>query len=226
MKRSLLASTGLSAVLASSAFAAGGPAPYSWTGFYIGANVGALWSRDSVETITGFDLGLPGTGYTLGPSGLLGGVQAGYNYQFSNFVLGVEGDLVWSSAGGSQGPVFGYNGMSHSASLPFFADLRMRAGFAFDRFLPYVTGGVVVADVHNNLDIVDFAPPSIGRDEATGWVIGGGGEYAIDNHWSVKADYLFMQFPDVTRTLNDGVAYQFKFKDSAQVARIGLNYRF
>jgi outer membrane immunogenic protein len=213
-------------VFASGAFAAGAPAPYSWTGFYIGANVGALWSRDSVETTTGFDLAPPGTGYTLSPSGVLGGVQAGYNYQFSSFVLGVEGDFDGSSARASQSPVFGDSAMSHSTSLPSFADLRVRAGFAFDRFLPFVTGGVVVADIHNNLDIVDFTPSSIGREDATGWVIGGGGEYAIDNHWSVKADYLYMQFPDVTKTLNDGFPYQFKFKDSAQVARVGLNYRF
>ena len=116
----------------------------------------------------------------------------------------------------------------HSASLPFFADLRARFGMAFDRFLPYVTGGVVFADLTNKLSDTDNTPPlPVSRgSEATGWTIGAGAEYAIDNHWSVKAEYLYMQFPDVTKSVTDGATYAFKFKDSAQLARVGLNYRF
>jgi outer membrane immunogenic protein len=252
MKRSLLASTALCAVLAQGAFAADlptmkGPPPapvsppvFNWTGFYVGGNVGALWSRDGVVDLdpNGNGYGaIPGNANTLSPDGIVGGVQAGYNYQISSFVLGVEADLDASSAKGS----FGYPGYfsgvaTHSASLPFFGDLRARAGVAFDRFLPYVTGGVVFADVKNSLvdpSTYDPSPLSVNRGgSATGWTIGGGGEYAIDSHWSVKAEYLFMQFPDVTKSgLFDNLGYafstfSFKFKDSAQLARVGLNYRF
>jgi len=233
MKRSLLGSTGLCAVFASGAFGGGlasaeaAPAPYiappifTWSGFYVGANLGGLWSRDSVAS----DFAEGGMD-ALSTSGIVGGVQAGYNYQISNFVVGAEGDLDWSSAKGSDGGLFGTT-VTHSANLPFYGDLRARAGIAFDRFLPYVTGGVVFADLHNNSGSGEFTPPiALGRSEATGWTIGGGGEYAIDNHWSVKAEYLFMQFPGETQSYVNGAAYTFKFKDSAQVARAGLNYRF
>jgi outer membrane immunogenic protein len=156
----------------------------------------------------------------LTPSGVVGGLQAGYNYQIQSFVVGVEGDLDWSSAKSSRDvnwPVFDH----HSTNLPFFADLRGRFGYAFDRFLPYVTGGVVVADIQ---DKVDSPTSSLDRgDTSTGWTLGAGLEYAIDAHWSVKADYLYMQFPDVAK--NSG-GYAFKLKDSAQVARAGINYRF
>jgi outer membrane immunogenic protein len=238
MKRTLLISTALSAVLAQGAFAADLPtkkgpppapapvyAPFSWTGFYIGANVGGLWSSDGVTDLDPFYYGeIPGNSNTLNPSGVVGGLQAGYNYQIQQFVLGVEGDVDWSSASGK----FSFPGApaiaTHSTSLPFFADLRGRAGYAFDRFLPYLTGGVVFANVKNNLADPDYGF-SFGRGgESTGWTVGAGLEYAIDNHWSVKGEYLYMQFPDVTKTWDYN--YSFKFKDSAQVARVGLNYRF
>jgi outer membrane immunogenic protein len=240
MKRSLLASTALCAVLAQGAFAADlptmkGPPPapvppaaFSWTGFYVGGNIGGMWSRDGVVDLDPNHYGMiPGNANTLSPVGIVGGVQAGYNYQISSVVLGVEGDLDFSSAKGSfrflDSPGAPYS--IHSTSLPFFGDIRARAGVAFDRFLPYVTGGVVFADVKNS-----FVDPSWGFSlnrggSATGWTVGGGAEYAIDNHWSVKAEYLFMQFPSVTAGLQSNY-YAFKFKDSAQVARVGLNYRF
>lgn len=198
-------------------------APFSWTGFYVGANLGALWSHDGVEVTNGF-AGLPvGTTDNLDPSGVLGGLQAGYNLQFSSFVGGVEGDLDWSSARGSHDNLWTLNGLNHTSSLPFFADARLRAGVSFDRFLPYITGGVVFADLHNSLEIL-----GVGRSQATGWTIGAGAEYAIDNHWSVKAEYLYMQFPDASAIYAPSpfTSYQFKFKDSADVARLGLNYRF
>jgi len=236
MKRSLLASTALCALLVQSALAADllptkkGPppapvaAPFSWTGFYIGANAGGLWSRDGVDesSCTGGVCSLVGTD-TLDLSGVVGGVQAGYNYQIQSFVLGVEGDLDWSSAKGSDYPVI--SGQTHSASLPFFADLRARLGVAIGRVLPYVTGGVVVADVQNKLDPAAF---SLDRGGAsTGWAIGGGAEYAIDAHWSVKVDCLYMQFPSVTKTQVVGCGYNSaKFEDSAEVARVAVNYRF
>jgi outer membrane immunogenic protein len=247
VKSSLLASTALCAVFASAASAAGapipppppGPAPFSWTGFYIGGNVGGLWSHDTVDASGGYDFGSSSiTSDTRDPSGVVGGVQAGYNYQFQSFVVGAEGDLDWSGAKSE----FSYPGYfdfdstaaaSHSASLPFFADLRGRVGYAFDRFLPYVTGGVVFADVTNKLSdpgggiVIPVYPISLGRGGATGWTIGGGAEYAIDSHWSVKAEYLYMQFPDVTKTWNSGKGFEsFKFKDEAEIARLGLNYRF
>lgn len=235
MKSSFLASTALCAVLAPNAYAADLPTvkgpppapsmaatPFSWNGFYIGANLGGLWSQGNVTT--NFDLG---GSDALSPSGVLGGVQAGFNYQFSNVVIGVEGDLDWSSAKASNTGLFGISTISHSASLPFFGDVRVRAGYAFDRFLPYVTGGVVFADLHDGVSAPGFVPPlSLGRSNSTGWTIGGGAEYAIDNHWSVKAEYLYMQFASQTQTYVNGAAYSFKEKDSADVARLGLNYRF
>jgi outer membrane immunogenic protein len=173
----------------------------------------------------------PGATNKLSPNGLLGGVTAGYNLQTSNLVFGLEGDFDLTSARAS----FSDNrcgGLcwTHSAKLSSFADARVRLGYAFDRFLPFVTGGVVYGNISNTFydspgDINSSAGPfTLGRGASFGWTVGGGGEYALDSHWSIKAQYLYMQFPDVTRVAPGG--YAFKFKDSAQVAEVGVNYRF
>jgi outer membrane immunogenic protein len=230
VKRSLLASTALCAVFASAASAkdlppAPGATPFSWTGFYVGANLGGQWSHDGATNVGQDYFSTPGESHTLTPSGALGGVQAGYNQQIQNFVLGVEGDLDWSSARSRVGPVFGdATPVAHSSSFPFFADLRGRVGFAFDRFLPYVTGGVVFADLRDNLEGSSLTPTSIGRGEAIGWTIGAGAEYAIGGHWSVKADFLHVQVPDRTAVFDN--TKKFQFKDSADILRLGLNFRF
>lgn len=197
--------------------------PFNWTGFYIGANAGVLWGR-SVQTV---DLdtfgGIPADTSTY--AGFIGGVQAGYNWQFSNVVLGIEADIDGSTARKS---VATSASDTHNMALNWLGTVRGRAGLAFDRFLPYFTGGVAFAGLKN--EIVDTGVPfgAVNRGStATGWTVGGGLEYAFDNHWSAKAEYLYVKFPDKTVALaSGGYNFQFTFKDTDQIARIGLNYRF
>jgi outer membrane immunogenic protein len=249
MKRRLLVSTALCAVFAQGAFAADLPtkkgpppapvaAPFSWTGFYLGGNIGVVFDPDSVTNLFSNDQAFgsllpPGATNKLSPTGLLGGVTAGYNLQTSNLVFGLEGDFDLTSARASfSDNTCGGLCWTHSADLSSFADARVRVGYAFDRFLPFVTGGVVYGDFSNTFynSQNDFPGQfTVGRGGSFGWVVGGGGEYALDSHWSIKAQYLYMQFPDVTRTIdipNGGENYSFKFKDSAQIAEVGVNYRF
>jgi outer membrane immunogenic protein len=252
MKHRLLVSTALCAVFAPGAFAADLPtkkgpppapvvAPFSWTGIYLGGNLGVVFDPDSVTNLFSNDqtfgsLLPPGRTNTLSPTGILGGVTAGANWEASNFVFGLEGDLDATSAQASFSDNTCDGGgalcWTHSARLSGFADGRLRLGYAFDRFLPFITGGVVYGDISNKFyDSPNdtFGPFTLGRGGAFGWTIGGGGEYALDNHWSIKVQYLYMQFPDVIRTFgvpNGGENYSFKFKDSAQIAEVGVNYRF
>ena len=202
------------------------PPPFNWTGFYVGANAGVVWGR-SVQTVNIDDapLGIPADTSTY--SGFIGGVQAGYNWQFSNIVLGIEADIDGSTARKSvvtRGPATD----THNMALNWLSTVRGRAGLAFDRFLPYFTGGVAFAGLKNEL--VDTSGPlTVNRGStATGWTVGGGLEYAFDNHWSVKGEYLYVKFPDKTVSVPvpGGYTFQTTFKDTDQVARIGLNYRF
>lgn len=235
MNRVLLASTALGAGLISGAHASDLPthkapaAPtlaspvYNWTGFYVGANLGVDWSRSSSGiTYDFFDELSPGPSSVNNPAGVIGGVQAGYNWQFSSLVLGVEADADLSSA--RRNAAFDEY-LTHNSSLSALGTIRARAGWAFDRWLPYVTGGVAFADLKNSLN--DDGLVFSRNSSATGWVVGGGLEYALTDHWTVKAEYLYAQFPNSSGVVGSSpYLYRFKDTDSDQIARVGVNYKF
>ena len=107
---------------------------YNWTGFYLGINGGGGWGRSQWDGVDKFDVS----------GGLIGGT-IGYNWQFGQSVVGLEGDIDWSGISGSHhGPVSaGCETRNH-----WLATVRGRVGYAFDRFLPYLTGGLAVGDIN------------------------------------------------------------------------------
>lgn len=197
--------------------------PFNWTGFYIGANAGAIWSKSSATQDDTSGVVFPNDSTT--GTGFVGGVQAGYNWQFSNVVLGVEGDIDFASVSRSVAlpPIFLAG--THNSRLSALGTVRGRAGLAFDRFLPYVTGGAAFASLKN--EYISTFPFAVDRgSSATGWTVGGGLEYAFDMHWSAKAEYLYVKFPDKTAAVGGGTPYIFSLSDSESIARAGINYRF
>ena len=215
---------------------------FSWTGFYVGGNVGYSWGRASTDlteitttsatitTLAGTPIASASvTTNTVGSDrarldGALGGVQAGYNKQINKWVLGVEGDIQWTgqrgglticpvvpgtapvACPGATGTQFG----TANYRLPWFGTFRGRAGVTFDRILLYATGGLAVGEV--KADYVDgflnsTAPPfatAAGSASTTraGWVVGAGAEAAIGGNWSIKAEYLHMDFGNVDQNVS------------------------
>jgi outer membrane immunogenic protein len=185
------------------------PVPYfSWTGCYIGGNLGGKWEahRDGSVTIPGvgglatstfvFD---DGSGNNNGS--FVGGGQVGCNYQSGQFVFGIEGDFDWSHLNDSVtvGPVFPLNfvpGDTFSWNSRWQASLRGRVGYAWDRTLLYVTGGIAWTNVNftanwlpatctsTNGQIVAACPGLVASDQQTltGATVGAGLEYAITNN--------------------------------------------
>lgn len=195
------------------------PAPmFSWTGFYIGGNVGWGWADNSLDYSTG--------GYTYGydvgsSNGVFGGLQAGYNFQFANnVVLGVEADVEFADISQTNllwgGPVGGYLA---STSVDNFGTIRGRVGYAFDRFLPYFTGGAAWANT-------SFSGPWGLSNDATrwGWTIGGGAEYAITNNWTVKAEYLYLDYGDKDSNYFNGDVASTGL--TMNTVKAGVNYKF
>ena len=108
---------------------------YNWTGFYFGANGGGGWGHSWWSAnATGIDLS----------GGLVGGT-AGYNWQAGKVVFGLEGDLDWSGLSGTHATTGCPLGCSTSDS--WLSTVRGRLGYSFDRFMPYVTGGLAVGDI-------------------------------------------------------------------------------
>jgi outer membrane immunogenic protein len=189
-----------------------------------------------------------GTG-TLSSSGFTGGIQGGYNWQVGNFVFGGEGDFGAFDLGKSVSksgtfPVAflgdAYT-LNESMSTDWLITLRGRLGYTvMPQLLLYATAGIALTDFKFSSSYSDNAidstfPGGTGSQSVsnvrTGWTIGGGGEWAVDSRWSIKAEYLYMDFgsTNFTVALSNTADYTQTMGINAdltgQVARVGVNFR-
>jgi outer membrane immunogenic protein len=235
---------------------------YSWTGFYIGGNAGGDWGRsDTYSPIAIVGTGaayLPSVladinnhaGQNVNGSGFTGGAQAGYNWQVNRLVLGVEADInaFRVSASNTTSAYFtGFPGpgiaptYTNSMSTNWLFTGRGRLGFAANNWLFYGTGGVAVTDLSYQHTFVEgtFAGTSLGTEASTvstnkvGYTVGGGFEYGWTPNWSVKAEYLYLNFGNVSSTGTvifptgpSGNVFSHSANLTANIVRVGLNYRF
>ena len=180
---------------------------YNWTGFYAGVNGGGGWGRSWWQSqATSIDL-----------SGAQLGGTAGYNWQFGNAVLGVEGDIDWSNLEGTSGATL-CPGCSTSDS--WLATVRGRAGYAFGSIMPYLSGGLALGDIRAS------APGFAGASTTNaGWAVGGGIEIALPGNWTAKAEYLHVDLGNFNCGLNCGLPTN-NVSMHDDVIRAGLNYHF
>lgn len=209
------------------------PAPvFSWTGFYIGANFGFGGGKTDVSYGTLAPTTLPGV--DLNSSGFFVGGQIGYNYQLANnVVVGLEADLQWSDIEAKYQENW-LGGDNASVKLDYFGTIRARLGYAYDRFLPYITGGAAYGKTkfENGFNGVPNAINNFaGVSESStrwGWTIGGGAEYAITNNWTFKAEYLYV---DLGKSKADDSALLFgapsyEHDNKFHTIKAGVNYKF
>ena len=220
MKRFVVAGLGFLALAAMPASAADLPrgsmpykAPayvtqYNWTGFYLGINAGGGFGDSSWN---GFAVSNSPTG------GMIGGT-AGYNWQGagSPWVFGLEGDIDWTNLKASTA----CGALNCQTRNNWLGTARGRVGYAFDRFLPYFTGGLAVGDIEANRTGL------IGSTSTNaGWTVGVGIEGVIAGNWTAKLEYLYADLGSTTCiAVACGVATNVDL--TVNVVRGGLNYRF
>jgi outer membrane immunogenic protein len=204
--------------------------PFSWSGFYIGGNIGGAWEWARVTDVNAYAAAAsPGTVTKLNSSGVFGGAQAGYSWQFGSFVAGLEGDIGGMSVGRSVRLTDTRSGTRVGVNDAGYGDITARFGFAMDRALFYAKGGWAAAD-----DIPSFSTVSGSFSRRTspglssGGVIGAGVEYALTANWSLKAEYLYFDLPNANYTVFNagGAPYRFKESEAVNTVKVGLNYRF
>jgi outer membrane immunogenic protein len=208
-------------------------APMSWTGFYLGGNVGGGWTNSSMEFSFGGGPAFATVDNNL--SGILGGGQVGYNWQSGPAVFGVEADFQWTGMKGSlvapcpPGICAGL-AASFTQKMPWFGTARARIGYAGGGWMIYATGGYA----YTRLESVASATAggvaaTLSRDDKRdGWTAGGGIEVMLAPNWSAKLEYLYLDFGNrdgswtITGlpTLNDNTELR------TNVVRTGVNYRF
>jgi outer membrane immunogenic protein len=199
------------------------PPPFSWTGFYIGANIGGAWAGgDITNDATGASVGVGSSG------AFIGGGQLGYNYQFySNWVIGIEGtiDGVGSNDKTTGTVVIGPNTFNAFGRARWDATLAGRLGYAADNWLFYAKGGgawVGVDATVNNLT----TGASISRSASQGgWMAGGGVEWAFAPNWSAKLEYDFLGINGEQIGTNTGTIFTLHNPNVQQVT-VGVNYLF
>jgi outer membrane immunogenic protein len=190
--------------------------PYNWTGFYVGINGGAGFGRSAWSN------GLGSTSFNTS-GGLVGGTL-GYNWQMPNsVVVGLEGDIDWTNLRGSAtGGACGATGCD--TRNDWLGTARGRIGYAFNRFMPYVTGGAAFGDIKSQ-------PAGLTGQSTTraGWAVGGGGELAIAGPWTAKLEYLYVDLGSANCGVGNcapAAAGSTSVDFRSSLVRGGLNYRF
>jgi outer membrane immunogenic protein len=238
MKKLLLTSAAMLALFGGTASAADlavrapayrAPPPvyvFSWTGCYIGGNVGGVWIRKDETLVTPFGAAVAGTDFgSHDADSVIGGVQAGCNYQVGGWVFGIQGDYDWTDASGSHvNPRFPtWTDASKTKSL---ASVTGRVGYAWDRLLGYVKGG----GAWERDDYTITAPFGIATASETrgGWTVGVGLEYAFTNWLTGFVEYDYYGFGTRTNAFVTpaGVPFSIDIKENKNVVKVGLNWKF
>ncbi len=239
-----------------------------WSGFYVGLSAGGAWGAFDLRTDAG---SFTPTSYFTSPaniasinqnasgshraSAVVPGLQVGGNLQTGSLVYGFEVDLEAFDLKGSRGAVnFPYvtfpatYSVRASADTDWLMTFRGRLGWTLHPgLLVYGTGGLALTSLNTSNSFSDTAVSAglggtSNTDLKTGWVVGGGLEWALARHWSLKAEYLHVDFGSVSTagSVQCGPAGAFvctffgvtpsAFTTSAQlqadIARVGINYRF
>lgn len=212
----LLATAGAIGAAAGSAHAADlpmkapPPAPVpvapSWTGFYVGVNAGAGWQTGKGTYSGSEQYDSLGTSMSGTAAGFTGGGQIGYNWQFSQYVLGVEADIegLAGQATFNSGFYGEPKGNGLQARISWLSTYRGRAGFLITpNVLVYGTGGLAIGGVNNKFAPNGINASSMGTTKSVsktqaGWVAGGGVEAMIDKHWIAGLEVLYANLGSTT----------------------------
>jgi len=211
------------------------PAPFTWTGCYFGGNFGGAWDN------TNWSDTLLGVNWSNGNSnglGLIGGGEAGCNYQMGAFVVGVEGDFDWAAKNhSSNNAVVGPTGDSFqlTSNNYWISTVAARFGFAVERALLYgkVGGGWVGTNGFTVTDVTTGASfSSANSNTLGGWLVGAGVEYAYTTTWTMKLEYDYLGLGSQSVTL-PGTVIPALAGDTfnsghrnVQMVKLGVNYLF
>jgi outer membrane immunogenic protein len=190
---------------------------FSWSGFYLGTNGGYGFGQSTWNSAIGAAGGFKTDGW-------LAGVTVGGNYQWGQFVIGVEGDVDWQNLRGSQttGPCAAVGIGSCATASNWLSTIRGRAGFAVNRALLYATGGAAFTDVKPSTGALPY-----GGGNEPGWTAGAGVEFAMTDSWTVKLEYLYAKFENATCAASScAFAAPATASLNENIVRVGVNYLF
>jgi outer membrane immunogenic protein len=169
-------------------------AAYNWSGFYVGLHAGYASSDPRFDFVTnGHYNNAPGDSFGFGVDGFMGGGHAGYNWQASNFVFGLEGSISYTdlNRGGVVSPFFPLTDTFRTRQ-EWIATVTPRLGVTSGPVLFYVKGGVAFTELHTRIqDTNDF---NARNESKVGWTVGGGIEWMATSNWIVGVEGNYYDF--------------------------------
>jgi outer membrane immunogenic protein len=186
---------------------------YNWSGIYFGINGGYAFGSSNWTSP-----GLPSTG-AFSTNGFLVGGTLGGNYQWGQFVLGIEGDGDWTNLTGTTSNT-SCSVFACTTQSDWLATVRGRAGYAFDRILVYGTGGAAFGNLQASSGTLPFSSST-----QVGWTAGAGIEAALSPNWTAKVEYLYVDLGSQSCGFgNCGAPTTVSLTEN--VVRAGINYKF
>lgn len=223
-------------LFSSSASLADDSATFDWSGWYFGASGGYADGRTRTLGVSGSPWDQTfgeGYGVSVGPNGGFYGGQFGYNVMNGPWVTGIEVDIGYLDLSDEQlefpNAPNNLDDTGIQTNYGWYGDAAVRLGYATGNFLIYGKAGIAAADLYikaGDLDSGSFDDSDTTVIDSTevGFVAGGGLEYGITRSMSVKAEYLFMDFGNISSTDPDGNGYS----SSANLHTVkgGINFHF
>jgi outer membrane immunogenic protein len=226
------------------------PPVFTWTGVYIGGQIGGVWGSGALSNFNGFD---PFTGAfinsSLGgtPSGVIGGGHVGAQVQINQWILGVEGSVDGTSLTKTVNAAFpnflGGSVITTHTTADVQGSIRGKLGIAWDRFMIYGTGGVAFGGFNTDFTVTSpgfvtvrgvvvpafFASNNFSTTRV-GWTAGGGAQYAFTPNWWVFAEYRFSDFGTIRNgafpNLPTGVIFNGSRRIQENQVQAGFSYKF
>ncbi len=211
-------------------------AQVDWTGAYVGAHAGYGWGEANAagpifygDTAGTSVLGtLPG--FVYGTTGAFGGGEAGYNWSAAGILIGLQADLSAAHVAGTH--TDSVSAYSLDQTLNWLSTARVQVGLPYDRLLLFGSAGLAVGGLRADLHDYYMAGTVNTSHETTsvGFVVGAGVAAALDQHWSVKAEYLHVDLGSHRYTFNEPAPrwplIASEGKTTFDTLRVALDYRF
>ena len=204
---------------------------HNWTGLYVGGHVGGAWGNADWVT----DVSIPSELVSPHLNGWLGGAQVGYRWQFASWVVGVEGMFSWTDnldkfERANLSPI-AFPNRYRGTDLKNIYTFTGQIGHTWDNWLVFAkagwAGGTDITLRHDNLS--PGGSKATWSDDASGWTVGAGVEWAWTRNWSLGVEYNYYDLStNSLQTFNTSglLVNVFTFDSEIHTVVARLNYRF
>lgn len=204
---------------------------YDWTGFYAGVNAGLAVGGEGRSGLDVLGFGGSFETFNLASLGVVGGGQAGYNYQFGNWVIGAEADIQGIGTENHANCILTCNAATSAVlrqDMTWFGTVRGRVGYASGPILNYFTGGLAYGGVKVS-DTERLAGANVGsfavEQTRTGFALGSGIEAALGGNWTAKIEYLYVDLGSINQAfVLGGTSHVLGTEVRQSIFRAGVNY--